>query len=64
MLSGANVISTSLIQTATRSVSRDRLALNRLNQSKGRPDLYPFVLAPTVKGKLRFVQGLIYISNA
>jgi hypothetical protein len=26
----------------------------------GQPDLYPFVLGPTVIGKLRFVHGLIH----
>ena len=35
-------------------------AVNSLNQSMGQPDLYPFVLAPTVMGKLRFVHGLIF----
>jgi hypothetical protein len=35
-------------------------AVNGLNQSMGQPDLYPFVLAPTVMGKLRFVHGLIH----
>ncbi len=35
-------------------------AVNSLNQSMGQPDLYPFVLAPTVMGKLRFVHGLIH----
>ena len=35
-------------------------AVNSLNQSMGLPDLYPFVLAPTVLGKLRFVHGLIH----
>jgi hypothetical protein len=34
-------------------------AVNSLNHSMGQPDLYPFVLAPTVIGKLRFVHGLI-----
>ena len=34
-------------------------AVNSLNQSMGQPDLYPFVLAPAVMGKLRFVHGLI-----
>lgn len=34
-------------------------AVNSLNHSMGQPDLYPFVLAPTVMGKLRFVQGLV-----
>ena len=33
-------------------------AVNSLNQSMGQPDLYPFVLAPTIMGKLRFVHGL------
>ncbi|HSK42029.1 MAG TPA: putative zinc-binding peptidase [Arenibaculum sp.] len=35
-------------------------AVNSLNHSMGQPDLYPFVLAPTVMGKLRFVHGLIF----
>ena len=35
-------------------------AVNGLNHSMGQPDLYPFVLAPTVMGKLRFVHGLIH----
>lgn len=35
-------------------------AVNSLNQSMGQPDLYPFVLAPTVMGKLRFVHGLVF----
>jgi hypothetical protein len=35
-------------------------AVNSLNHSMGQPDLYPFVLAPTVIGKLRFVHGLIH----
>ena len=35
-------------------------AVNSLNHSVGQPDLYPFVLAPQVMGKLRFVHGLIY----
>ncbi|WP_421863265.1 zinc-binding metallopeptidase family protein [Parvibaculum sp.] len=34
--------------------------VNSLNQSMGQDDLYPFVLSPTVAGKLRFVHGLIY----
>ena len=34
-------------------------AVNSLNHSMGQPDLYPFVLSPTVQGKLRFVHGLI-----
>lgn len=38
-------------------------AVNSLNQSMGQPDLYPFVLAPTVIGKLRFVHGLIHRGN-
>ncbi|MEX2451091.1 MAG: putative zinc-binding peptidase [Rhodospirillales bacterium] len=35
-------------------------AVNSLNHSMGQQDLYPFVLAPTVMGKLRFVHGLIH----
>jgi hypothetical protein len=35
-------------------------AVNSLNHSMGQPDLYPFVLAPTVIGKLRFVHGLVH----
>jgi hypothetical protein len=35
-------------------------AVNSLNHSMGQPDLYPFVLAPTAVGKLRFVHGLIH----
>jgi hypothetical protein len=39
-------------------------AVNSLNHSMGQPDLYPFVLAPAVIGKLRFVHGLIHPSGA
>jgi hypothetical protein len=35
-------------------------AVNSLNHSVGQPDLYPFVLAPTVMGKLRFIHGLVH----
>ena len=35
-------------------------AVNSLNHSVGQPDLYPFVLAPTVLGKLRFIHGLVH----
>lgn len=35
------------------------LAMNAVNRSMGSEDLYPFVLAPTVLGKLRFVHRLI-----
>ncbi|WP_204487420.1 zinc-binding metallopeptidase family protein [Archangium primigenium] len=35
-------------------------AVNSLNQSMGQPDLYPFVLAPAVMGKLRFVHALVF----
>lgn len=38
-------------------------AVNSLNHSMGQPDLYPFILAPTVMGKLRFVHGLIHRSS-
>jgi hypothetical protein len=39
-------------------------AVNSLNHSMGLPDLYPFVLTPTVMGKLRFVHGLIHGTEA
>jgi hypothetical protein len=39
-------------------------AVNSLNHSMGQPDLYPFVLAPNVIGKLRFVHGLVHGRNA
>ena len=35
------------------------LALNSLNRSMGMKDAYPFVLSPTVLGKLRFVHGAV-----
>jgi hypothetical protein len=35
-------------------------AVNGLNHSMGQQDLYPFILAPAVMGKLRFVHGLIH----
>ncbi len=34
--------------------------VNNLSYSMGQRDLYPFVLAPEVMGKLRFVHGLIH----
>ncbi|MGM0562266.1 MAG: zinc-binding metallopeptidase family protein [Pseudomonadota bacterium] len=37
-------------------------AINSLSHSMGQPDLYPFVLTPTVMGKLRFVHGLVQTS--
>lgn len=39
-------------------------AVNSLNQSVGQPALYPFVLAPRVMGKLRFVHGLVHPPSA
>jgi hypothetical protein len=39
-------------------------AVNSLNHSMGQPDLYPFVLAPAVIGKLRFVHGLVHPGRA
>jgi hypothetical protein len=35
------------------------LAMNSLNRSMGMKDAYPFVLSPTVLGKLRFVHELV-----
>jgi hypothetical protein len=34
-------------------------ALNMLNRSMGEPDLYPFVLAPTLIDKLAYVDRLV-----
>ena len=39
-------------------------AVNSLNHSMGQPDLYPFVLAPAVLDKLRFVHGLVHPAAA
>ena len=38
-------------------------AVNSLNHRMGLPDIYPFVLAPRVMGKLRFVHGLVQEAN-
>ena len=38
-------------------------AVNSMNHSMGQPDLYPFVLAPAVIGKLRFVHGIVRVSG-
>jgi hypothetical protein len=38
-------------------------AVNSLNRSMGQPDLYPFVLAPMVIGKLAFVHERIYAAT-
>ena len=35
------------------------VAMNSVNRAMGRPDLYPFVLAPAVVEKLRFVHDLV-----
>jgi hypothetical protein len=35
------------------------LAMNSINRAMGRPDLYPFVLAPAVVEKLRFIHDLV-----
>jgi hypothetical protein len=35
------------------------VAMNSVNRAMGRPDLYPFVLAPAVIEKLRFVHDLV-----
>ena len=35
------------------------VAMNSVNRAMGRPDLYPFVLAPAVIEKLRFVHNLV-----
>jgi hypothetical protein len=35
-------------------------AVNSLNRSMGQPDLYPFVLSPTVIGKLGYIHDLVH----
>ena len=35
------------------------VAMNSVNRAMGRPDLYPFVLAPAVVGKLAFIHDLV-----
>lgn len=35
-------------------------ALNSMNRAMGLPDLYPFVLSPTVVGKLGFIHDLVH----
>lgn len=36
------------------------LAVNALNRSMGQPDLYPFVITPSITEKLRFVHDLVH----
>lgn len=38
-------------------------AVNSINRSMGQPDLYPFVVAPTVVAKLDFIHGLIHAND-
>ena len=40
------------------------LAMNNVNRAMGRPDLYPFILAPPVIEKLAFIHDLIRGSDA
>jgi hypothetical protein len=39
------------------------LAMNSLNRSMGMKDAYPFVLSPTVLGKLRFIHELVQVAR-
>jgi hypothetical protein len=36
------------------------LAMNSINRSRGQPDLYPFVLSPSVIDKLSYIGNLIH----
>ncbi|NHO31220.1 zinc-binding metallopeptidase family protein [Acetobacter fallax] len=36
------------------------LAVNSLNRSMGQPDLYPFVITPTIASKLHFIHKLVH----
>jgi hypothetical protein len=38
-------------------------AVNSINRSMGQPDLYPFVLSPTVVAKVDFIHGLIHAGH-
>ena len=38
--------------------------MNSVNRAMGRPDLYPFVLAPSVVEKLRFIHELVRGASA
>ena len=40
------------------------VAMNSVNRAMGRPDLYPFVLAPAVVEKLRFIHDLVRGASA
>ena len=40
------------------------VAMNSVNRSMGRPDLYPFVLAPPVVEKLAFIHDLVRSASA
>jgi hypothetical protein len=40
------------------------VAMNSVNRAMGRPDLYPFVLAPAVVEKLRFIHELVRGASA
>jgi hypothetical protein len=40
------------------------VAMNSVNRAMGRPDLYPFVLAPAVVEKLGFIHGLVRSASA
>jgi hypothetical protein len=33
--------------------------MNSVNRAMGRPDLYPFIIAPAVVEKLRFIHDLV-----
>ena len=35
------------------------VAMNSVNRAMGRPDLYPFIIAPAVVEKLRFIHDLV-----
>ena len=40
------------------------VAMNSVNRAMGRPDLYPFVIAPAVVEKLRFIHELVRGASA
>ncbi len=52
-------LATSDFDALTASWNAVTLAMNSLNRSMGMKDAYPFVLSPTVLGKLRFVHEVV-----
>jgi hypothetical protein len=48
------------VQLLTNTWIRLTFALNSLNRTMGREDLYPFIISPPVIEKLEFIQSVIH----